>query len=409
LTLLKNRNFRNLFAADVLSGFGDRLSVFALFLLIFHMTGRALDLGLLMIVQAVPAILIGPLAGVYIDRTRKKWVLIGTNLIQAILVFLIPFAGMVWQVYLIAGAQALVRQAFSPARLAILPEIVSSEDIPRANALGTITLNILMITGPAAAGIIVAFFGTSPAFFIDAATFIVAAVILIGMTAGKQTAPTEARTSYMREFKEGIAYIWRSPLMRRLVPLLALLVLIGSMQSPLIVVFVKNVLMKGDVELGILMSAMGVGGVLGGVVTAGLGSRAGRPGVIGWLFMFEGMLLIFFALNRSYPLGLAIFVLFGTLGASLHIILMSLLQTHIPEEKRGRVFANLTPILGPLSIASIGVGTFLADLVGVTYVLIVSGSMECLSGVYGVMRKFTGIRPEDNAGCTLQEKHPSSK
>jgi DHA3 family macrolide efflux protein-like MFS transporter len=411
LTLFSNRNFRFLFAADVLSGFGDRLSVFALFLLVYHMTGRALDMGILMIVQAVPAIVVGPLVGVYIDRTRKKRVLISANLVQGILVFLIPFAGMVWQVYLIAAAQALVRQAFGPARLAILPELVSREDIPRANALHAISLNILLIAGPAAGGVIVGFFGTSPAFFIDAATFLVGAVILAGMTAGEATAPADVKRGFLREFTEGIAYIVKTPLMRRLIPLLALLIFVGSMQSPLVVVFVKEVLMKSDVELGILMSAMGVGGILGGVATAGLGPRAGRPGAIGWLFIFEGALLVVFALNRSYPLGLAIFVVFGTLGAALHIILMSLFQVHVPEAKRGRVFANLTPILGPLSIAGIGLGTFLADLIGVTVVLLASGGMECLGGVYGVLRRITGIHPEDRraAAGTPQEMKPSSK
>jgi MFS family permease len=409
LTLLRNRNFRYLFAADILSGFGDRLSVFALFLLVYHMTGRALDMGILMIVQAVPAIVVGPLAGVYIDRTRKKRILVGANLLQGVLVFLIPFAGTVGQVYLIAAAQALVRQAFGPARLAILPEIVRRDDIPRANALHTISLNLLLIAGPAAGGVIVGFFGTSPAFFADSATFFAGAAILAGMTAGTTPAPAGAGGGYLREFREGIAYIAQTPLMRRLVPLLALLIFVGSMQSPLVVVFVKEVLLRGDVELGILMSAMGVGGILGGVVTAGLGARAGRAGGIGWLFVLEGVLLVMFALNRSYPVGLAIFVAFGTLGAALHIILMSLFQAHVPEAKRGRVFANLTPILGPLSIAGIGLGTYIADLTGVTLVLIASGCMECLGGAYGILRRISGAPPEDGADRTPRETPFSSK
>ena len=285
----------------------------------------------------------------------------------------------------------------------------SREDIPRANALHAISFNMLLIAGPAAAGVIVAFFGTSPAFLVDAVTFFVAAGILGGVAAGKSSAPAGTKKSYLQEFREGITYILQAPLMRRLIPLLALLVFVGSMQSPLIVVFVKTILLKGDIELGILMSAMGVGGILGGLVTAGLGSKAGRPGIISWLFIAEGILLVVFALNRNYSLGLVIFVLFGTLGAALHIILMSLFQTHIPEEKRGRVFANLTPILGPLSIVSIGLGTFIADIVGVTYVLVVSGGMECLGGVYGVLRKISGIHPVVNADCTPREKHPSSK
>ncbi|MFH1754616.1 MAG: MFS transporter [Candidatus Latescibacterota bacterium] len=409
MTLFHNRNFRLLFAADVLSGFGDRLSVFALFLLIYQMTGRALDMGILMIVQAVPAILIGPLAGVYIDRAHKKRVLIGAALVQGFLVLLIPFTSTVWQVYLIAAAQALTRQVFSPARLAILPELVAQEDIPRANALNTISLNILLIAGPAAGGVIVGFFGTSPAFFIDAATFLLGAAILMGLAAQRAETSSSVKRDFLEEFKEGIRYIRHTPLMRSLVPMLALLVFVGSMQSPLIVVFVKEILLRGDVELGILMSAVGLGGILGGVSTAVLGRRVGGLGAISWFFIIEGVLLALFAVNRSYSLGLLIFVIFGTLGAALHIILMSLFQTHIPEEKRGRVFANLTPILGPLSIASIGLGTLLADRAGVMVVLIAAGAMEVAGGLYGVLRRISGIRRGDSSGGTPRERPTSSR
>jgi DHA3 family macrolide efflux protein-like MFS transporter len=398
--LFANHNFRLLFASDALSGFGDRLTVFALFLLIYNMTGRALDLGLLMIIQVLPAILIGPLAGVYVDRVSKKRILVSTNCIQGVIVFLIPFTQVIWQVYLIAGIQAVARQLFNPARLAVLPEIVGQEQLPRANAVNSVLLNVLLIAGPATGGVIVGFFGTGPAFFVDAATFIIGAGLLLGLKSAPQVSRPGGEVHFIKELREGFGYMIHNPLMRRLVPFLALLVLIGSMQSPLVVVFVKSVLMKGDVELGWLMSALGVGGILGGLVTAGLGPRLNRPTIISWLFVGEGLLLIMFALNRVYPLSVAIFLLFGTLGSALQIVLMSLFQTHIPEDKRGRVFANLTPILGPLSIVSIGLGTFLADAVGVALVLLISGGLEFAGGVYGAIRKLTAIPPPSNGIAT---------
>jgi MFS family permease len=179
------------------------------------------------------------------------------------------------------------------------------------------------------------------------------------------------------------------------------------MQSPLVVVFVKKVLQRGDVQLGILMSAMGVGGILGGIVTGILGSRAKRIGAIGWLFIADGLLLTLFAINRNFPLGVAIFALFGTVGSTVHIILLSIFQTHVPDEKRGRVFANLTPILGPLSIVSIGVGTFLADMLGVVYVLIASGIAEFASGIYGTLRRFVEPSPAQADYGTPEENRSS--
>jgi len=410
--LFSNHNFRLLFASDALSGFGDRLTIFALFLLIYHMTGRALDLGLLMIVQALPAILIGPLAGVYVDRIPKKRILVSANGFQGVIVFLIPFTHAIWQVYLIAGIQAVVRQLSNPARLAVLPEIVDKEQLPQANALGSVLMNVLLVAGPAAAGVIIGFSGTGPAFFVDAATFIIGAGLLLGLKSKPPVVrPPATAARFLKELREGFGYMIHTPLMRQLIPFLALLIFIGSMQSPLVVVFVKSVLLKGDVELGWLMSALGVGGILGGLVTAGLGSRLNRPGVISWLFIGEGLLLVLFALNRIYPLSVAIFLLFGTIGSTLQIVLMSLFQTHIPEDKRGRVFANLTPVLGPLSIVSIGLGTFLADVVGVARVLLISGGMEFAAGVYGAIRKLTAIPPPAGGtatDCTPPEKKSSA-
>ncbi|MBI4720250.1 MAG: MFS transporter, partial [Chitinivibrionia bacterium] len=305
-----------------------------------------------------------------------------THIIQAVLTLLIPFTTNVGQIYAIAAALSVARQFFNPARLALLPEIVGSEDLPRANSLIMLTNNLLLIAGPAAGGVIVGFAGTSPAFFVDAGTFIVAAAILFGMAEGaaRTAAPESTPGGFMAQLKEGIAFMVANPLIRYLVPFLALLIFIGSMQSPLIVIFVKSVLLRGDVELGVLMGAMGLGGILGGIAAGIFGKRLARAGNISWLIVLDGALLIAFALNRSYPVGLALFVVFGTIGAALQIIIMSLLQARIPETKRGRVFANLAPVLGPLSIVSIGLGTFLADAVGVVIVLVASGAAECMSG-----------------------------
>jgi MFS family permease len=165
---------------------------------------------------------------------------------------------------------------------------------------------------------------------------------------------------------------------------------------------VKSVLLRGDVELGVLMGALGAGGIIGGTVAGILAKRITRARNIAWLIFLDGLVLIVFAFNRNYPVAVGIFVLFGTIAATAQIIIMSLLQAHIPDEKRGRVFANLTPILGPLSIISIGVGTFLADVIGVVVVLALSGAAECASAVAaplmpGYRRRLREIDEEETA------------
>lgn len=359
-------------------------------------------MGVLMIVQAVPGIIIGPLAGVFIDRVEKRRVLIITHAVQAALTCLIPFASSILQIYLIAGVLAIARQFFNPARMALLPELVGRDDLTRANSLSMLVNHILLMVGPAAAGVVVAFSGTDLAFFIDAGTFLVAALILFGIASYRvPSVDGEVVGGFVAQFKEGVAFMLGNPLIRYLVPFLALIVLVASMQSPLVVVFVKSVLLRGDVELGVLMGALGAGGIIGGTVAGILAKRITRARNIAWLIFLDGLVLILFAFNRNYPVAVGIFVLFGTIAATAQIIIMSLLQAHIPDEKRGRVFANLTPILGPLSIISIGVGTFLADVIGVVVVLALSGAAECVSAVVapltpGYRRKLKEIDEREN-------------
>lgn len=126
-----------------------------------------------------------------------------------------------------------------------------------------------------------------------------------------------------------------------------------------------------------VVETAGPSGAMAGI----LAKRITRARNIAWLVFLDGLVLILFAFNRNYPVAVGIFVLFGSIAATAQIIIMSLLQEHIPDGKRGRVFANLTPILGPLSIISIGLGTFLADVIGVVVVLALSGAAECASAV----------------------------
>jgi predicted MFS family arabinose efflux permease len=155
------------------------------------------------------------------------------------------------------------------------------------------------------------------------------------------------------------------------------------MQTPLVVLFIKDILGRGDVDLGLILSASGLGGIAGAL--AGGMLQAGRRPLrtVTWLLAVDGVLLMLFAVNRNIWLAMALFGMFGAIGTVAQISLATFLQRETPENQRGRVFGWLGAFMGPLSLLSVTVGSLAADAVGVVLVLVGSGCFELLVGLAG--------------------------
>ncbi len=391
--LLDNRAFLAVWSAQLVSGLGDKIAVIALYLLVYRLAGRAVDLGLLAAVQILPAVLIGPLAGVLLDRVDRRRAMIWSETASALVVALIPFARTLPQVYVLAGLLSVGRQICGPARLALVPDLVGRAQLARANALSLMTQNLVLLLGPAAGGAIVALWGTSAAFVIDAGTFLASAALLAAPRLAAVSAPRRdeepaagaagAAARAARELREGAAWLWRQPRLRFALVFLGTMSFVTAMQQPLVVLFVKDVLARGDVDLGLVLSAAGLGGLCG-ALGAGLLGRVRRPlRTVTWLMAVDGLALVLFAVNRSFGAALLLFGLFGALGTIAQINLATFLQRETPEERRGRVFGWLGALLGPLSLLSVFAGPLAADAVGVVAVLALSGLLEIGVGLAG--------------------------
>ncbi len=409
--LLANRSYLSVWVSSVVSGLGDKIAVIALYLLVYDISGRAVNVGLLAAVQIAPAILIGPLAGLILDRYDRKTVMVWSDLGSAVAVALLPFAHSLWQIYLIAAVLATGRQFTGPARLAIVVDLVPDHQLEKANALAMITRNLVLLVGPALGGGIVALWGTSSAFWVDSATFLASAFILVSRRfsylpkdhlpqevglglAPDVSAPATLATAVAeprwlragRDIRRGIVLIWRQPRLRFAFYLMSAIVFVTAMQTPLVVFFVKNVLARGDVDLGLILSAAGVGGILGALGGGVLRSSLRPLRTVTWLLACDGLLLIMFALGRNFVLALVLFALFGAIGTVAQICLATFLQRETPDNVRGRVFGWLGTIMAPLSLISVFLGSLAAEAVGVVLVLALSGLFEMGVGLAGHFR-----------------------
>ena len=407
--LLRNRSFLAVWLASLVSGLGDKIAIIALYLQVFRLAGHAVDLGLLAAVQIVPAVVLGPVAGLWLDRRDRRAAMIWCDVGSAAVAAALAFVHTLPAVYVLAALLSAGRQIAGPARLALMPDIVPEPQLNRANALAMVTQNLVLLIGPALGGAIVALSGTATAYWVDAVSFLASAGLLgargfiyleaararraaaVTTTAGRRGA---GLATARRDIRAAAAWLWGQPRLRFAFLFLAGMAFVTAMQQPLVVVFVKGVLGRGDMDLGLVLSAAGLGGLVG-ALASGLFSR-GRSTLrnVTWLVAIDGLALILFAVNRSFPAALALFGLFGALGAAAQINLATFLQSETPEDRRGRVFGWLSPLLGPLSLLSVCFGPLVGDAWGVMPVLVVSGAFELALGLVG-----RALLPEPVAGA----------
>ena len=398
--LLANRPFATVWAAAFVSGLGDKIAILAFFALVYDRTGNVADLGLLVAAQVLPGVLLGPLSGVLIDRFPRHRIMIVADLLGAAVVMAIPLAQTLPAVYALAALLAVSRHLNGPARLALVPDLVGGEALPRANGLLMMSQNLILLAGMAAGGVIVQGLGAAAAFRVDGATFLASALLLATRrfparvpAADPDVGAGTTRPAPWREALHGARVLWSVPALRFAVVFLGLVTLVTAMQPPLVFDFVRRVLGRGEAAMGLIFAAAGLGG-LAGAVAAGVWRERGRPlARVTWLVAADGLLLALFTWNRSVPVAAVLFAGFGAISAALQVNLATFLQRATPPDVRGRVFGWLTPLLGPVTLLSVLVGPLLAGAAGAGTVLLLAGAGELAAGLGG--RFWLSRRPLD--------------
>lgn len=273
---------------------GDRLLMVAIISLVYDRTGSAGVVGLLMVFKAVPALLLGTLAGVFVDRWNRKWIMVLSNLVQGVLVFLLPVATDIAYIFTIYLAMSTINQFFVPARSAVIPDMVPAGALLTANSLFAVFIVFAIALGPAAGAWIMENYGLTAAFQIDAATFLVpaAAVSLLSIP-GKPWNGRE-KTSLSSDLKAGLAFSLSHPsVLATLLTITAAFLIVGTM-SVSGVVLVTVVLGLESGQFGYLMSGLGAGMLIGALITNCVKQWISgvMAGIIGTVIMAFALILL---------------------------------------------------------------------------------------------------------------------
>ncbi len=346
ISLLQRRpHFRNLWLAQVISLFGDWFNAIATVMLVSRYTDSGLAVSALFLARALPPFFAGPFAGVIADRFNRKIVLIASDLLRALIVLgflLIDRPERLWLIYVLTAAQFIVSAFFEPARSAIVPEVVGQNELIAANTLSSVTWSLMLSVGGAMGGLVAAAFGASTALLIDAASFSLSALLIMQVAAGKTAGPAHATASGWRDFVDGLAYVRRRPDVGW-VALVKGLAQIGSVDviSAALASRVFPLGQDGGAALGLMLTAFGVGTVLGPIVANRFHDHTARQ------------------LQHAITAGFVLIVIgWGVVGAapSLEVVLLGwllrgmggsinwtysdiLIQLKTPNHFLGRVFA----------------------------------------------------------------------
>jgi MFS family permease len=350
-------NYRRYISGQAISLVGTWMQMAAQSWLVLTLTGSATTLGLIIALQTLPVLLLGPYGGVVADRVDKRRLMVALQCmmgLQALALGVLTVTGAVrvWQIGALALLLGLNNAFENPARQSFMLEMVGAEHLRNAVSLNSVLVNVARTVGPAVGGVLIATVGTGVCFLFNAVSFVpvVASLMTLNHAALHPSPPAGRAPGQLRE---GLRYVRRTPALGAPLLMMAIVGCLAYEFQVSLPVMAREALHTGATGYGFMTAAMGVGAVAGGLVVAARG-RTGLPTLIIAAAGF-GVVLAFAALAPNLPVELVALALAGWASISFMATGNSTLQLTAEPTMRGRVmslwfvaFQGSTPIGGPI-------------------------------------------------------------
>lgn len=359
---LRYPNYRLWFFGQMISMIGTWMQSTAQGYLVYELTGSSAMLGVITFVNGIPALLLMMYGGLIADRIPRRTLLIITQAAMMVLAFVMAalvFTKLIapWQIAILAFLLGVVNAFDAPARQSFVLEMVDRDAMTNAIALNSTMFNIGTVVGPAVSGITYALVGPAWCFTINGVSFIAVIAALARMKLAPFTPPQRGQKQ-LSEIKEGIQYVWHNKVIRGFIVNMGVLSMFGFGLVALMPAWAVSVLHGDETTNGWLLSARGVGSLVGGLILATIGTRYVRGKI--WSFSTLIMPFVWVAFAWFTPLPVNLFLM-GLLG--LFIILIAnlsnaMVQSQVDDHIRGRVMGIYTMVFFGLN----PIGALLAGL-----------------------------------------------
>jgi MFS transporter, DHA3 family, macrolide efflux protein len=403
--LLKDKNFFLLWFAQIVSNFGDRLDQMALIGLVYLRTpGSTIELAKLLSFTIIPVFIIGPIAGIYVDRWNRKTTMITCDIIRGALVLLLPliikYSTSMVPIYIVVFIIFSITRFFLPSKLSIIPDIVHKDKLLLANSLSSTTMMIATIVSFGFSGLIVAALGPQAGFYIDSVSYFISAAlvcfVVVKLKENIEFAKPNvkfadiAKRTVIGDIKEGLAYLKGHKDVRMVANTMFLLMAgVGAIYI-VIIVFIQEALRSSTEHLGFLVMFLGIGLFLGSVIYGKFGSRYSKRKVINFGLFTAGLIIVIFAVCLkfipSFFIAAILSIALGIFSAPIIVSSNTLLHEVMPNEMRGRIFSSLEIIMHAGFILFMFFASLTAERVGRYWVLLTIGILFSIIGLVKLIK-----------------------
>lgn len=392
----RNRSFLALLIGQWASFFGDQFTIIASLPVIHQLSGgNALATAAMPICLALPRIFFGLVGGVLVDRIDRKRLMLTSEAIRGTLMLMLVFASRdsayLWMFYFVALGQGTVATLFYPARSAILPIILTRQELAVANALLNMGVVMALLFGSLMAGITVELIGPQWAFAIDASSYYISGLTILLMTVPKRPIPTSGSPQQVwHELKEGLLYVWRTRSVRYIMAL-SVAVAIGLGGTLILTLdYLQNELEVGTSQFGLVIAVLGLGIILGGAILKQLSGALPTNRLVGLAITVNGLALSFFIIQPPLGIVLGLAAIIGFSFVVSRAVLGTLTQAIPPDALQGRVQGAFDLVFQAPFVLSIGLAGAMLGILPVQTVFFCYGMMLIFTA-YLALRLLQGI------------------
>jgi MFS family permease len=380
---LANPHFRTLWSGMLASYMAMNMNILARGYLAYQLSGSAAALGVVSMMRGLPQLFLSPFGGVVADRVDKRRLLLLTQVamgtLAAINALLVQFGVIeVWHLAMLSLAEGFVFAFNMPSRQAIVPELVSDDELMNAVALNNSGMNLTRVVGPSLAGVLIGFgnYGLEITFYLVALCY-VGFIFALWRLPRERRVTHSAKAPFMQQLTGGIRYIIGYPALTALIGLAFVPVLFGMPYQTLLPVFAKKALDVGASGLGLLSAASGVGALVGSLTVASISGYPRKDLLQVGFGVGFGVALIGFALTPVFLPALAWIFAVGLAGNAFMALNSTMIMSTTERAYHGRVMSvyMMTSSLMPLSSLPLGK---VVDTVGVQHTTAVAGLIVAL-------------------------------
>lgn len=404
--LRRNRNYRNCWLGQVVSEMGDHFNSIAVLSMALHLTGSGATVGGAMLARVGPALAAAPLAGVVLDRLDRRRVMIASDLIRAVVaaahLLLLAYPS-TWLLYSLSALLTFAAPFFNSGRAAILPRIVSREELHAANALTQTTGWLTVALGTMLGGLSTSWLGYRGAFLINAASFLWSAWAISTLQVEGGFAPASGSPSGHKprsgwgEFRDGIRFIRSRPLILGILLLGAGWATGGGAAQILFTLFGEQVFLRGPAGTGFLWGSAGFGLVAGGLLARRLEARLNfllYKHTVTVTFLLHGLFYMMFSVSADLWQAAACIFLSRLCVALNSVMNRTMLLLHVPDRLRGRVFTAAEGITNGVMMISMAAAAVAAATYSPRQIGFIAGALSASTAVFWAWANAAGKLPE---------------